>query len=223
MPEVKPASPRGLLIKGGVLVLAVLVVGALALRGVPVRDGIDQGMTMVRSAGPWVFFFAMAVLPLFGAPLLAFTIPAGEAFAGQMTLGGVIAAALAAIALNLALTYWLAHRAVRPLLERLTERFGYTVPRVTPGNALTVALLVRLTPGPPFFLQSYLLGLAAIPFRLYMFVSWFCVLPWAVGAVVLGRGVLNGNFKMAVMGVGVIIATVAAVQLIRRKVEKRED
>jgi len=223
MPEVKPASPRGLLIKGGVLVLAVLVVGALALRGVPVRDGIDQGMTMVRSAGPWVFFFAMAVLPLFGAPLLAFTIPAGEAFAGQMTLGGVIAAALAAIALNLALTYWLAHRAVRPLLERLTERFGYTVPRVTPGNALTVALLVRLTPGPPFFLQSYLLGLAAIPFRLYMFVSWFCVLPWAVGAVVLGRGVLNGNFKMAVMGVGVIIATVAAVQLIRRKVAKRED
>jgi len=222
MPEVKPASPRGLLIKGGVLVLAVLVVGALALRGVPVRDGIDQGMTIVRSAGPWVFFFAMAVLPLFGAPLLAFTIPAGEAFAGQMTLGGVIAAALAAIALNLALTYWLAHRAVRPLLEKLTERFGYTVPRVTPGNALTVALLVRLTPGPPFFLQSYLLGLAAIPFRLYMFVSWFCVLPWAVGAVVLGRGVLNGNFKMAVMGVGVIIATVAAVQLIRRKVAKRE-
>ena len=223
MTEVKRAPLRGPLIKGGVLVLAVLVVGALALRGVPVRDGIDQGMTMVRSAGPWVFFFAMAVLPLFGAPLLAFTIPAGEAFAGQMTLGGVIAAALAAIALNLALTYWLAHRAVRPLLERLTERFGYTVPRVTPGNALTVALLVRLTPGPPFFLQSYLLGLAAIPFRLYMFVSWFCVLPWAVGAVVLGRGVLNGNFKMAVMGVGVIIATVAAVQLIRRKVAKRED
>jgi len=223
MTEVKRAPLRGPLIKGGVLVLAVLVVGAFALRGVPVRDGIDQGMTIVRSAGPWVFFFAMAVLPLFGAPLLAFTIPAGEAFAGQMTLGGVIAAALAAIALNLALTYWLAHRAVRPLLERLTERFGYTVPRVTPGNALTVALLVRLTPGPPFFLQSYLLGLAAIPFRLYMFVSWFCVLPWAVGAVVLGRGVLNGNFKMAVMGVGVIIATVAAVQLIRRKVEKRED
>ena len=223
MTEVKRAPLRGPLIKGGVLVLAVLVVGAFALRGVPVRDGIDQGMTIVRSAGPWVFFFAMAVLPLFGAPLLAFTIPAGEAFAGQMTLGGVIAAALAAIALNLALTYWLAHRAVRPLLERLTERFGYTVPRVTPGNALTVALLVRLTPGPPFFLQSYLLGLAAIPFRLYMFVSWFCVLPWAVGAVVLGRGVLNGNFKMAVMGVGVIIATVAAVQLIRRKVAKRED
>lgn len=223
MPEVQRASLRGPLLRGGVLVLAVVVAGGLALRGFPVRDWIDQGMVIIRSAGPWVFFFAMAVLPLFGAPLLAFTIPAGEAFAGQMTLGGVVAATLTAIALNLALTYWLAHRAVRPLLERLTGRFGYTVPRVTAGNALTVALLVRLTPGPPFFLQSYLLGLAAIPFRLYMFVSWFCVLPWAVGAVVLGRGVLNGNFKMIVMGVGVIVAAVAAVQFIRRRVAKRES
>ncbi len=153
---------------------------------------------------------------------MAFTIPAGEAFAGQMTLGGVLAATLAAITVNLALTYWLARRAVRPLLARLLKRFGYTVPRVTADNALSIALLVRLTPGPPFFLQGYILGLADVPFRLYMLVSWLCVLPWAAGAVVLGRGMLEGNFKMAAMGFGVIIAAAAAVHLIRRKVAKRE-
>jgi uncharacterized membrane protein YdjX (TVP38/TMEM64 family) len=120
------------------------------------------------------------------------------------------------------LTYWLARQAVRPLLARLLKRFGYTVPRVTADNALSIALLVRLTPGPPFFLQSYILGLADVPFRLYMVVSWLCVLPWAAGAVVLGRGMLHGNFKMAAMGFGVIIAAVAAVHLIRRKVAKRE-
>jgi uncharacterized membrane protein YdjX (TVP38/TMEM64 family) len=222
MQEVDPAARRRLLIRGGALGLIVLVAGVLVLRGVEVRPLIDQGMAMIRGAGPWVFFGAMAVLPVIGAPLMAFTIPAGEAFAGQMTLGGVLAATLAAIAINLALTYWLARRAVRPLLERLLRRFGYTVPRVTTENALSIALLVRLTPGPPFFLQGYILGLADVPFRLYMLVSWLCVLPWAAGAVVLGRGMLNGNFKMAAMGFGVIIAAVVAVHLIRRKVAKRE-
>jgi uncharacterized membrane protein YdjX (TVP38/TMEM64 family) len=139
-----------------------------------------------------------------------------------MTMGGVLAATLVAIAVNIALTYWLARRAVRPMLERLLKRYGYSVPRVTSDNALSVALLVRLTPGPPFFLQSYILGLAEVPFRLYMLVSWLCVLPWAVGAVVLGRGIFDGNFKVVAMGLGVIVATVAAVQLIRRKLAKRE-
>jgi uncharacterized membrane protein YdjX (TVP38/TMEM64 family) len=222
MQEGKPASRRGWLIKAGVLCVVVFGAGVLALRGVDFHALILQVMTIIRDAGPWLFFGAMAVLPVVGAPLMAFTITAGEAFAGQMTMGGVLAATLAAIAVNLALTYWMAGRAVRPLLERLLKRFDYAVPRVTADNALTIALLVRLTPGPPFFLQSYVLGLAGVPFRLYMLVSWFCVLPWAVGAVVLGRGVLSGDFKVAVMGLGVIVAAVAAVQLIRRKVAKRE-
>ena len=222
MQEVDPAAKRKLLIRAGALGLVVLVAGVLVLRGIEVRPLIDQGMAMIRSAGPWVFFGAMAVLPVIGAPLMAFTIPAGEAFAAQMTLGGVLAATLAAIAVNIALTYWMARQAVRPLLERLLRRFGYAVPRATAGNALSIALLVRLTPGPPFFLQSYLLGLADVPFRLYMIVSWLCVLPWAVGAVVLGRGLFDGNFKVAAMGLGVIVAAVAAVHLIRRKLAKRE-
>jgi uncharacterized membrane protein YdjX (TVP38/TMEM64 family) len=71
-------------------------------------------------------------------------------------------------------------------------------------------------------LQGYILGLAEVPFRLYMIVSWLCVLPWAVGAVVLGRGLFDGNFKVVAMGLGVIIAAVAAVHLVRRMLAKRE-
>jgi uncharacterized membrane protein YdjX (TVP38/TMEM64 family) len=222
MQEVRPAVKKGWLIKGVVLGVVVLGVGVLALRGVDFRVLITQAMVVIREAGPWVFFGAMAVLPVIGAPLSAFTMTAGTAFASQMTIGGVLAATLVAIGVNLALTYWLARRAVRPLLERLLKRFGYAVPRVTADNALSIALLVRLTPGPPFFLQSYILGFAEVPFRLYMVVSWLCVLPWAVGAVVLGRGLFEGNFKVVAMGLGVIVAAVAAVHLIRRKLAKRE-
>jgi uncharacterized membrane protein YdjX (TVP38/TMEM64 family) len=218
-------SPRKKLplLKLAVVAAAAIAGAVLVLRGLDVGEAIEQGMALIRRAGPVAFFLGMALLPAVGAPLTLFTIPAGEAFAPQMTLGGVIAVTLVAIALNLALTYWLAHRAFRPLLERWVTRYGYRVPRVSADNALTVALLVRLTPGPPFFLQSYILGLAAVPFRLYMIVSWLAVLPWAVGAVVLGRGILNGNFKVAAIGLGVIVVAIVVVQAVRRKLAKRES
>jgi hypothetical protein len=118
---------------------------------------------------------------------------------------------LAMIALNLALTYWLARYALRPLLTNLVTRYGYKIPSITSKNALSATLVVRLTPGPPFFLQGYLLGLAEVPFKLYMIVSWLCVMPWAVGALVMGKGILNGNFKVAATGVGVIVVAGALI------------
>jgi uncharacterized membrane protein YdjX (TVP38/TMEM64 family) len=199
------------------LLAVVLLGGAFGLlRGANPRELIDQGMSLVRMAGPVVFFAAMAVLPAAGAPLMAFTLSAGEAFGAQLSMGGVIALSLAMIALNLALTYW-------PLLTNLVTRYGYKIPSITSKNALSATLVVRLTPGPPFFLQGYLLGLAEVPFKLYMIVSWLCVMPWAVGALVMGKGILNGNFKVAATGVGVIVVAVVLVQLARNKYAQRAD
>lgn len=220
-PEILPRRKKLPWLKLAVLAVVLLGGAALLLRGVNLRALIDDGMALIRAAGPVVFFSAMLVLPALGAPMLGFTIPAGEAFASQLTLGGVIAVALVVIALNLALTYWLARYALRPLLTKLVARYGYQVPRVTPENALSVTLLVRLTPGPPLFIQGYLLGLAEVPFRLYMIVSWLCVLPWSVGAIIMGQGILNGNFKVAATGSGVLVVATVVVQYLRKKYAKR--
>jgi uncharacterized membrane protein YdjX (TVP38/TMEM64 family) len=193
------------------------------LRGVNFRAAEEQGIGIIRSVGPWAFFAGCAILPAFGAPLTVFTITAGEVFAPMMTLGGVIAATMFAIAVNLALTYWLARYALRPLLSRIAGRYDYKIPRVTKENALSVAIAIRLTPGPPFFMQGYLLGLAEVPFRIYMVVSWICILPWAVGAIVLGKGIFNGNFKMAVYGMGVIVVATVVVKAIRKRYAARVD
>ena len=146
-----------------------------------------------------------------------FTLTAGELFAPLMTMTGAIAALLLAIGVNLALTYWLARYALRPLLSRVLEHYGYRVPRLAGANALSIALALRLTPGPPFFVQSYILGLAEVPFRLYMVVSWICILPWAIGAAIMGKGVFNGNFRLVAYGVGVIVAAVVIVRLVRMR------
>jgi uncharacterized membrane protein YdjX (TVP38/TMEM64 family) len=224
MPSEEPRAKKKLpLVKLGLLA-AVVAVGAFALlRGMDYHALEEQGLRLIRGAGPWAFFAGIALLPAFGAPLSAFTITAGEVFAPLMTLGGVIAAAVLAIGINLALTYWLARFALRPLLAKLAERYGYKIPKVTKTNALSVALAVRLTPGPPFFMQSYILGLAECPFRLYMIVSWLSILPWAIGLIVLGKGALNGNFSTAIYGIGVIVVATVIVQVIRRRYVPRVD
>jgi uncharacterized membrane protein YdjX (TVP38/TMEM64 family) len=209
------------LIKLSILALALIAGALVAMRGVNYRALAEQGMAVIRGAGPWAFFAGIVVLPAVGAPLTAFTVTAGEAFAPQMTMAGVVAAVLVSIAADQALTYWLARYALRPVLSRLAERYGYKVPRVTGANALSVALLVRLTPGPPFFMQSYILGLAEVPFRLYMVVSWLAIVPWAVGGVVLGKGVFDGHYKMAGAGAAVIAAAAALVHWLRKRYATR--
>jgi uncharacterized membrane protein YdjX (TVP38/TMEM64 family) len=228
MQEVKPASKKGLLITLGVLAAVGVGAGILVLRGVDVRALlaqvlvlIDQAMALIRSAGPWVFFGAMTVLPAFGFPLLGFAIPAGPAFAGQMGTIGVLAAYGAALTVNLALTYWLARYAVRPLAERLLIRAGYKIPRIEASEHVEVTFLVRLTPGPPYFLQSYILGLGNVAFFTYMWVSWLIMMLYVVGIVIFGEAIIHGRAGMAVMGLSLLVAVGLIVHLIRKHYGKR--
>jgi uncharacterized membrane protein YdjX (TVP38/TMEM64 family) len=203
--------------------IVLVVLAALSLRGVDLRGLAEQGLALIRRGGPTTFFVAMTILPAFGVPMGAFTIPAGEAFGAQIGLPAVITLALGALAVNLALGYWVARYALRPPLLALLTRFGYAVPRITPENALSVTLVVRLTPGPPYMMQACILGVAQAPFRLYMIVSWLAMMPWAVGAIILGKGLFNGNYAVVMAGLSVLIVFGVLVQWLRRKFARRED
>ncbi|WP_414661001.1 TVP38/TMEM64 family protein [Horticoccus sp. 23ND18S-11] len=223
--ESAPPKKKLPLVTLAIVAVVLLIAGVFVLRAVGMErlvGWLDQLVGVIRGMGPWVFFAAMTVLPALGVPMLAFTIPAGEAFAPTMGMGGVIAVALVVIALNLALSYWVARYALRPLLTRLLTRYGYSVPRITRENALSVLLVVRLTPGPPYAFQCFLLGLAEAPFKLYMIVSWLAILPYALAAIILGQGLRNGNFKTIIAAVGVIVVATIGLQWLRKKYFPRE-
>jgi uncharacterized membrane protein YdjX (TVP38/TMEM64 family) len=222
MPKEEPLKKRKLpVLKLVVLGIALGAGGVLVLRGVDLRGLGEQGMAAIRAAGPWAFFAGIVVLPAIGAPLLAFTLSAGEAFAPTMTMTGVVVATLAAVAGNLALSYWLARYALRPLLSRLAGYYGYRIPTVTKGNAVSIILVLRLTPGIPFFMQSYILGLAEVPFRLYLLASWLCTAPLIVGGVILGRGLFGGHTKTTLGGLGVIVVFITLVHWLRKRYASR--
>lgn len=210
------------LVKLAMVALVAIVVAVLVLRGLDIRALADRLMNVVRSAGPVVFFSAEAVLPAIGAPVMPFHLAAGPLFGEQLGMATVVILALAAITANMLMSYWLARRAFRPLLEKLLKRFGYSVPQVQESDLTDLAILLRVTPGPPFFVQNYLLGLAGVPFGRYILIS--CVVQWVytAGFVLFGDALLHGKGKMAMLAGSVLVVAIVVTHWARKHYGKKK-
>ena len=218
-------SRKALFFKLGVAAVLLLTAVALVLRGIgmgELKDWFTRGIGLLKDAGPLVYFTAMALLPAVGAPMSIFTLTAGPAFGAQLGVGGVLAAAGASLAVNLALTYWLARRWLRPWLEKLVRRAGYKIPVVERADQFELTLLLRITPGPPLFLQSYILGLAAIPFRQYFLLSWSVCMLQIAGMVIFAQSIAEGKGKLAMIGVSVSTAVMLGIHILRRHYAKQK-
>jgi len=160
-----------------------------------------------EQAGPLPFFTAMAILPAIGFPVTPFFILAGATFGVAVGLGGSLLALLA----NFCLCFWLARSALRPGILRLLKRFSVKLPRFDEGQqrALQFVLMVKFTPGVPAFAKNYLLGVAGVPFALYLVVSMVVTGLYAAAFVVLGESVLEHDVSRTVLAAAVIV--VAAV------------
>jgi uncharacterized membrane protein YdjX (TVP38/TMEM64 family) len=181
-----------------------------------VKAWLDEGVRHLREAGPAVFFLGMALLPAVGFPLSPFTIVAGPVFGPTMGVGSVIAFAVLAVMANVALSYWLAARALRPLVARLAALLGYRLPVTEARGAWQLTTLVRIAPGLPFFMQSYLLGLMRVPFAAYMVMS--TLVPAAyLGALILGGDALwQGRGKLLLVAAGLLGFIGAGVHLLHK-------
>jgi uncharacterized membrane protein YdjX (TVP38/TMEM64 family) len=208
------AARKALLFKLAFAAGVVVVVGLLLLRGVVLGALLDQIVAKVRAAGPAAFFSAMAVLPAFGVPALAFMLPAGPVFASTLGMPLVLALSLAALTVNMILAYWLARYALRPWLARLITRLGYTLPQVPPGDTTALIVLLRVTPGVPALAQNYLLGLADTPFIKYLLVSCLCAWPHISVYVYFGEKLREGRKGLILIAVLLLVALIAAARLV---------
>lgn len=216
MTEPAPRSNRPLLIKLAVAALVLLVAAGLIARGYDIKSMIQQGLALIRDAGPVVFFTAMALLPAAGVPLTFFTLTAGSVFSPQLGAPVVIALALAAITVNMAMSYFLAHRAFRPALEALVRRLGYKLPSVGSSDVNDLIVLLRVTPGVPFPVQNYLLGLAAVPFGRFLLISALIQLPINGAIVLFGDALLSGRGRIAFVSLLLLLALMTGAHLVRK-------
>lgn len=164
---------------------------------------------------PWLLFAGLVVLPGLPVPTSALLFLAGTVWRDRPVAACGIC--LAAIVLNMTWTYWMAARPGRGLVEKFLAAGSLRIPELPKDNQLRVILLLRLTPGVPFFIQNYLLGFLKVPFGLYLPVSAGCNALISVGVVLSGAGVADGNLKPLITGVGLIVVGVVFVQMIRQK------
>ncbi len=175
----------------------------------------------VRDAGPGWFFAAFTVLPACGVPLSLFTLTVAPAFSTQIGLGWVIVLSAASLALNLALSYWLARHALRPLVEKIVLLLGYKLPAAAPGEHVLLCILLRFVPGPPYAVQSYILGLAKVRFRPYMAVSFLGQFGWTLAAIFFGDALARGGSgKTFFIALALIAALVIATRIVRGRLSR---
>lgn len=211
----------------GALLLLVVAGAVLQLVGWRVaweesRKLVTAGAGMITSAGPAVFFGAMAVLPAFGVPMAPFALAAGPLFGEQMGFPVIILLGIVALTFNLTVTYWLARRWLRPWLTRVLARFGYHIPQVDRDDITDLIVLLRVTPGFPFFVQNYLLGLADAPFLKYLAIS--CAIQWPIncGFMLFGDALSQGRGKVIITAILLLAALTAGTHLVRKHMGKKK-
>jgi len=220
-PELASARRRFRLIRLGVVAVVLLLGIVLVLRGYDVKGALEQGLALVRGAGPGVFFLSMALLPAFGAPQMAFNLAAGPLFSAQLGMPVVVLLSLAAILFNMALSYWMASHVMRPVLEALLKRLDYKIPQVQQGDETGLIVLLRVTPGIPFPVQNYLLGLARARFGRYLLLSFAIQGPLCAAFIIFGDALLHGKGKIALYGISAIAVLLVGTTLLRKHYGKK--
>lgn len=188
---------------------------SLLVRGTPVHELIET----VHDLGPIPFFLAMTILPLIGFPVTPFYFLAGATFG--VGLGLILTAISQAI--NLSLAYWLSRRYLHDVLEKLIRRTNYTIPEVTPKHHVNFTLLVRITPGPPHFLKSFILGLARVPFGIYFLISWTTTMGFAVGVIVFGDSLVDRDLSQAILGFVLMVVFLIGIKITANIYNKRQN
>lgn len=166
---------------------------------------------------PWCLFAGLVVLPGFPVPTSAILLIVGTVWGERPFMACCIS--MAAITLNMTWTYWLAARPGRGLVERWLATGAVRIPELPKDNHLRMLLILRLTPGIPFFLQNYLLGFLRVPFRLYLPLSVACNALFTVGFILSAAGIAGGSLKPLISGVGLIVVGVVVVQMIRQRLK----
>jgi uncharacterized membrane protein YdjX (TVP38/TMEM64 family) len=181
------------------------------------RVGFDW-RAVLDMTSPWAFFLAMASLPVFGFPISACYIYAGLAFE---PLEASIAC-LAALCVNMSVSYALTHSVFKMPISRFLEKRGWPIPKLTEDNQFRFTFLMRTVPGPPFFFQNLTLSLAGIPFWTYLWISLLTQGSIAIGVILCSRYLSQDPLGMGGITVIVILSALLIAKSIRA-IRKRRN
>jgi uncharacterized membrane protein YdjX (TVP38/TMEM64 family) len=169
---------------------------------------------------PAALFVALVFLPGLPIPMSALLFTAGVVWRHEPLMA--VSLSMLAISINLTWTYWVAAGPARRVVEKVLASSSVKIPDLPRGDHFRLILVLKLTPGIPFFFQNYLLGFLRAPFMLYLPLSILCNGIIGTGIILSGVGVGDGNLKWAIWGISIIALGVVFTQLIRGWLAKKK-
>ena len=150
---------------------------------------------------PIVYMISISVLPAFGVPVSLFYIVSGLAY----DLNTALVVSSIGIMNNLLLTYWLTKSFLHKPIQGFLLKKGFPRVKVPAEEVLKITLLIRILPGLPFFLQSYLLGIISIPFLPYFIISILTQFMWAVLYIIFGNALHESSWGFVISAILAIV------------------
>lgn len=172
------------------------------------------------SEHPAALFWGIVFLPALPIPTSALLVTAGLVWHHRPVMACLLC--LLAMALNLTWTYWVAAKPARGMVEKLMTAGPLHLPELPRGDFLKLILVMRLTPGMPFFVQNYVLGFMRAPFGLYLWVSMLCSGVVSSGVVLGAVGLGGGKLRWAILGVSLIVVGGIFTHLVRGWLARRK-
>ncbi|QTN32159.1 VTT domain-containing protein [Akkermansiaceae bacterium] len=185
-------------------------------------DLIRQALSIVDVISAWCtthpafLFLAIVLLPGFGFPASPLIVLAGVVWGSTWQ---TCAITIAAVALNMAWTHFLAAGPARAIVIRLLGERWQRWKNIHPDNLRRLTILFRITPGIPFFIQNYVLGLLGVPFLTYISISVPLNGIFVIGFVLTGGAIFEGDLGMVAAGISILIAAALGLGFLRSKLK----
>ena len=144
------------------LFIVALVIGAVAALFVFTElEWRDVPALLERVSRPLALLI-MATAPLIGFPISAVYLAAGALFGPW--LGLLVVTGITAV--HLLITQGLALSVLQAPIERLRKKWSRRLPEVPPKEHATLAAMVVLVPGVPYFVRNCVIALSRLPWRI---------------------------------------------------------
>jgi len=201
-------------------VIAVIILWQLGLTPTVLASVWKDTIAFLKE-NPWALFLAIVILPGLPVPVSALFIAVGAVWTGNIWVASALA--IVAITLNMTWTYFLAAYPARNIIEKVLASTRFNIPDLPKKDHLRLILVLRITPGIPFFLHNYILGFLRAPFSLYLPISVAITGCYTVGFVVTGGAIFDKNFTLAAIGIGLLILAYLITKAIRAYLRRKAN
>lgn len=166
---------------------------------------------------PIFLILAIAILPTFGIPVSFLYIVGG--FAYGLTLGVIYS--VIGVMINISLCYWLANSFMKEWIIKLLHKRGHKLIKIPPKDYNIMTLAIRLMPALPLAGQSYVLGLAGVPFIRYALITFPVEIFWATFFILPTQTFVGESTQSIILICIGVVVLVLLIKVIRHILKAR--